>query len=70
MNRLKLCLSATTLGDVFSEVSYPAMSSHRNLTPAERASIGISDGCIRFSVGIEDVEDIIQDLAQALEKQS
>ena len=67
MNRLKLCLSATTLGDVLSEVSYPAMSSHRNLTPAERTSIGISEGCIRFSVGIEDVEDIMRDLEQALE---
>lgn len=66
MDRLQLCLPATTLGDVYTELSYPPMSSHRNLTAAERQQIGISDGCIRFSVGIENVEDIIKDLEQAL----
>jgi cystathionine gamma-synthase/methionine-gamma-lyase len=66
MNNLQLCLPATTLGDVYSEVSYPPMSSHRNLTAAERQNMGISDGCIRLSVGIEDVGDIIDDLDQAL----
>ena len=66
MNRLQLCLPATTLGDVYSEVSYPAMSSHRNLTTVERQKFGITDGCIRFSVGIEDVNDILHDLDQAL----
>lgn len=66
INRLKLCLPATTLGDVYSEVSYPPMSSHRNLTSAERQAIGITDGCIRLSVGIEHVEDIMRDLDQAL----
>src|SRR5712692_7741939 len=66
MDRLRLCLPATTLGDVYSEVSYPPMSSHRNLTPSERQKFGITDGCIRLSVGIEDVGDIIDDLNQAL----
>ena len=66
MDKLQLCLPATTLGDVYTELSYPPMSSHRNLTAAERQQIGISDGCIRFSVGIEDVGDIIRDLEQAL----
>jgi cystathionine beta-lyase/cystathionine gamma-synthase len=66
MDRLRLCLPATTLGDVYSEVSYPPMSSHRNLTPSERQKFGITDGCIRLSVGIEDVGDIIDDLDQAL----
>ena len=66
MNNLQLCLPATTLGDVYSEVSYPPMSSHRNLTTAERQNTGITDGCIRLSVGIENVEDIIDDLDQAL----
>ena len=65
MNNLQLCLPATTLGDVYSEVSYPPMSSHRNLTTAERQIMGITDGCIRLSVGIEDVGDIIDDLDQA-----
>jgi cystathionine beta-lyase/cystathionine gamma-synthase len=66
MNRLQLCLPATTLGDVYSEASYPPISSHRNLTTAERQQIGITDGCIRLSVGIEDAGDIIRDLEQAL----
>jgi len=66
MNQLQLCLPATTLGDVYSEVSYPPMSSHRGLTAEERQKIGITAGCIRMSVGIENVEDIINDLDQAL----
>ena len=66
MNKLQLCLPVTTLGDVFSEVSYPAVSSHRTLTNAERDKMGITEGCIRFSVGIEHIDDIVQDLDQAL----
>jgi len=66
MDRLQLCLPATTLGDVYSEVSYPAMSSHRNLSSSERQKFGITDGCIRLSIGIEDVNDILHDLDQAL----
>ena len=66
MDKLRLCLPATTLGDVYTEVSYPPMSSHRNLTASERQKFGITDGCIRLSVGIEDVNDIIYDLDQAL----
>jgi cystathionine beta-lyase/cystathionine gamma-synthase len=66
MDKLQLCLPATTLGDIYSEVSYPPMSSHRNLTASERQKFGITDGCIRLSVGIEDVNDIIHDLEQAL----
>lgn len=66
IDHLQLCLPATTLGDVYSEVSYPPMSSHRSLTEADRQKIGITAGCIRLSVGIENVEDIINDLDQAL----
>ena len=66
MDKLQLCLSATTLGDAWSLVSYPAISSHRDLSEAERKHIGITDGCIRLSVGIENVEDIMKDLDQAL----
>lgn len=66
MNALRLCLAATSLGDVYTLLLYPAMSSHRTLTPEERAAIGIGDGLVRMSVGIEDVEDIIADLEQAL----
>ncbi len=66
MDRLQLCLPATTLGDVYSLVSYPPISSHRNLTSDERQRIGITEGCIRLSVGIENASDIIADLDQAL----
>lgn len=68
MERLKLCLPATTLGDIYTLVLHPATTSHRSLSAAERAKIGISDGLIRLSTGIEDVEDIIADLEQALEE--
>jgi len=66
MNNLQLCLPATSLGDVFSLVSYPPVSSHRTLTATDLRSMGITEGCIRLSVGIEHVEDIINDLDQAL----
>jgi cystathionine gamma-synthase/methionine-gamma-lyase len=66
MDKLQLCLPATTLGDVYSEVSYPPISSHRSLPAAERQNIGITDGCMRLSVGIESIGDIINDLDQAL----
>jgi cystathionine beta-lyase/cystathionine gamma-synthase len=68
IDHLQLCLPATTLGDVYSEVSYPPMSSHRGLTDEDRQKTGITAGCIRLSVGIENVEDIINDLDQALRK--
>lgn len=67
MNALRLCLPATSLGDIQTLLLYPAMSSHRSLTPEERAAIGIGEGLVRMSVGIEDAEDIIADLEQALE---
>jgi cystathionine beta-lyase/cystathionine gamma-synthase len=67
MEALRLVLPATTLGDVYSLALYPAHSSHRALSPQERAAIGIGEGLVRLSVGIEDVEDIIADLEQALE---
>jgi cystathionine beta-lyase/cystathionine gamma-synthase len=68
MEALELCLPATTLGDVYSLVLHPATSSHRSLTPQERARVGIPDGLVRLSVGIEDVGDILADLEQALKK--
>jgi cystathionine beta-lyase/cystathionine gamma-synthase len=67
MESLKLCQPATTLGDVYSLVLHPATSSHRSLTPEERKRVGISDGLVRLSAGIENVGDIIADLDQALQ---
>jgi cystathionine beta-lyase/cystathionine gamma-synthase len=64
---LDLCLPGTTLGDVHTLVLYPAHSSHRALSTEERARIGIGDGLVRMSVGIEAVEDILADLEQALD---
>ena len=66
LDALRLCLPATTLGDVYSLILYPAMSSHRALSPEQRSLIGIGDGLVRLSVGIEDVDDITADLDQAL----
>jgi len=67
MDALELCMPATTLGDIYTLVLHPASSSHRALSAAERAGIGISDGLVRLSVGIEDADDIIADLKQALQ---
>jgi cystathionine gamma-synthase/methionine-gamma-lyase len=66
MDRLKLIVRATSLGDVHSMVLYPAMSSHRDLAPKQRERVGIRDSLVRLSIGIEAVEDIIADLDQAL----
>jgi len=68
MEALELILPATTLGDVYSLTLYPAHSSHRYVAPEVRAALGIGDGLVRLSVGIEDAGDIIADLAQALER--
>jgi cystathionine gamma-synthase/methionine-gamma-lyase len=68
MESLKICLPATTLGDVYSLVLHPASSSHRSLTAEERARVGIPDGLVRLSMGIESVEDILSDLESALAK--
>jgi cystathionine beta-lyase/cystathionine gamma-synthase len=63
-----LVLPATTLGDVYSLTLYPAHTSHRQVSPEVRAAIGIGDGLVRLSVGIEDAQDIVADLEQALER--
>ncbi len=68
MEALELCLAATTLGDIYTLVLHPATSSHRSLSAAERARIGIGDGLVRLSAGIEDAADIIADLEQALRR--
>ena len=66
MDRLKLVVRATSLGDVHSMMLYPAMASHREISPRQRERLGIRDSLVRLSVGIEAVEDIIGDLEQAL----
>ncbi len=66
LDRLKLIVRATSLGDVHSMILYPAMSSHREVAPKQRERMGIRDNLVRLSVGIESVEDILSDLEQAL----
>lgn len=67
MDALKLCVRATSLGDVFTSALHPATASHRDLAPARRRKLGITDGLVRLSIGIEDVEDILADIEQALD---
>ena len=66
VDTLQLVLPASTLGDIYTMISVPAMASHRGLTPSERHARGISDSLIRLSVGIESVDDIIADLDHGL----
>src|SRR5438094_6453955 len=68
LDALELAASATTMGDLFTEVLYPAISSHRRIAPDERRRLGITDGFVRLNVGIEDVADIIADLDRALDR--
>jgi cystathionine gamma-synthase/methionine-gamma-lyase len=65
MERLKMIVRATSLGDVHTMMLYPAMASHRDLAPKQRQRLGIGDNLVRVSVGIEAPEDIIADLEQA-----
>jgi cystathionine gamma-lyase len=64
--RLQLIALVPSLGDVTTTVSYPLAMSHRNVAPDDLAAMGVGDGLIRLSVGIEAVEDVIADLEQAL----
>lgn len=67
MNTLRVVVPATSLGDIYSLVLYPAHSSHRWLSEEEKQRQGITPDLVRLSVGIEEAQDIIADLAQALD---
>jgi len=66
MNQVKLCSLAVSLGNVDTLIQHPASMTHATVPREERYKMGISDGLVRFSVGIENIEDIIKDLEQAL----
>ncbi len=66
LSRLRVVMPALSLGGVESLICIPSRTSHRTMTPAERQRAGISEGLVRVSVGIEDVEDLLADFAQAL----
>ena len=68
MNHVKLFALAPTLGNVDSLIQHPASMSHVNVPQSDRLKAGITDGLVRLSVGIENVEDLLEDLSQALEK--
>ncbi len=68
MEGLRLFLLAESLGGVESLVCHPASMTHASVPEAERERLGISAGLVRLSVGIEDVEDLVQDVEQALER--
>ena len=66
-NKLQMCTRAVSLGTVDTLISHPASTTHVSVPKEERIKFGITDGLIRLSVGIENIEDIIADIEQALE---
>ena len=68
MNALNLCTRAASVGDIFTGIVHPATATHREMSAAKRARLGITENLLRVSAGIEDVEDIIEDIKQAFEK--
>jgi len=68
INHLKLFSHLANIGDSKSLVIQPATTTHQQLTPEEQIATGVTPDYIRLSIGIEDIEDIIEDLEQALEK--
>jgi cystathionine beta-lyase/cystathionine gamma-synthase len=68
LESVRLCTLAESLGGVETLISHPATMTHASVLPETRERLGITDGLVRVSVGLEDVEDLIADLDQALEK--
>jgi O-succinylhomoserine sulfhydrylase len=66
LRKLSIIDISNNLGDAKSLITHPATTTHRNIGPEARAMMGISDGNLRLSVGLEDVDDLIGDLRQAL----
>jgi O-succinylhomoserine sulfhydrylase len=67
MNALRLVDISNNLGDSKSLATHPATTTHMRLSPEERGRLGITEGTVRLSVGLEDVADLIEDLAEALD---
>ncbi len=68
LKAVRLCSLAESLGGVETLISHPASMTHASVPPEDRKRLGITDGLVRISVGIEDIEDLIADLDQALAK--
>ena len=68
MNELQIIDICNNLGDAKSLITHPATTTHSNMDKASQEKIGITDGLVRLSVGLEDAEDLIDDISQALDK--
>jgi cystathionine gamma-lyase len=68
MDSVKLCTLAENLGSVETLITHPVTMTHAVMAPAERLKVGITDGLVRLSVGLEDVEDLVADLREALDE--
>ncbi len=68
LNNVKIFTLAESLGGVESLICHPASMTHASVPKEEREKMGLTDSLVRFSVGIEDIEDLIADVKQALEK--
>lgn len=68
LNALEIVDISNNLGDAKSLITHPATTTHQRLTPQERAAMGIGDGMVRLSVGLEDCEDLIEDITRALDQ--
>ena len=68
IDSVRLCHFTVSLGEVHSLIIHPASTSHVAMTREEREAIGIGDGLLRLSVGIEDIDDLLEDLQQALDR--
>ena len=68
MDSVELCALAENLGSVETLITHPVTMTHADVEEAERNRVGITDGLVRLSVGLEDVEDLIADLDRALER--
>ena len=66
LDALQIVDISNNLGDAKSLVTHPSTTTHRRLSPQARAAAGITEGVIRLSVGLEDADDLIEDLGQAL----
>ncbi len=67
LNKIQMCSLSANLGDTRTIVTHPASTTHSKLSEEDRIEVGITDGLIRASVGLENIEDIIKDINQALE---
>ena len=67
LNALRIIIISNNLGDANSTITQPATTTHQRLTPEQRATLGITEGMVRLSLGIEDAADLVADIEQALE---